>query len=99
MQVTEEMLEKMARLARLKIDPDQKEALLKEMTEILGWVEELNEVDTEGVEPLIHMSHEINKLREDVVVGQLSQSEALRNAPKSDGNFFQVPKVIDSANE
>lgn len=99
MQVTEEMLDKMARLARLKIDPDQKEILLKEMTDILGWVEDLNEVDTDGIEPLIHMSHEINKLRDDEVTGQLSKEEALANAPKSDGNFFQVPKVIDSANE
>ena len=98
MQVTEEMLNKMAKLARLNIDPNQRATLLQEMTDILGWVEELNEVDTSGVEPLIHMSQEINKFRPDVVEGQLSQQEALANAPKSDGTFFQVPKVIDPAN-
>lgn len=98
MQVTEEMLDKMAKLARLNIDPNQRAILLQEMTDILGWVEELNEVDTSGVEPLIHMSQEINKFRPDVVDGQLSQQEALANAPKSDGAFFQVPKVIDPSN-
>lgn len=98
MQVTEEMLDKMAKLARLNIDPSQRAILLQEMTDIMGWVEELNEVDTSDVEPLIHMSQEINKFRPDVVDGQLSQPEALTNAPKSDGTFFQVPKVIDPSN-
>lgn len=99
MQVTEEMLDKMAKLARLSIEPEKKSALMKEMTDILGWVEKLNEIDTDGVEPLIHMSQEINKMRQDNVEGQLSQQEALSNAPDTDGEFFRVPKVINSTNE
>ena len=99
MRVTEEMLDKMARLARLTVDPDKKQALQKEMTEILAWVEKLNEIDTDGVEPLIHMSQEVNKLRQDKVEGQLSQEEALRNAANANGEFFRVPKVIKPADE
>jgi aspartyl-tRNA(Asn)/glutamyl-tRNA(Gln) amidotransferase subunit C len=99
MQVTEEMLDKMAKLARLTIEPDRKQALIREMTDILGWVDKLNEIDTEGVPPLIHMSHEINKVRQDKVEGQLSQQQALRNAPDTDGEFFRVPKVIKPADE
>jgi aspartyl-tRNA(Asn)/glutamyl-tRNA(Gln) amidotransferase subunit C len=55
----------------------------------------LNEVDTEGIEPLTTMSHEVNALREDVVKNQLSKEEVLKNAPKKDSDFFRVPKVLE----
>jgi aspartyl-tRNA(Asn)/glutamyl-tRNA(Gln) amidotransferase subunit C len=57
--------------------------------------EKLKEVDTEGVEPLIYLTNSETVLREDVVVQTISHEEALRNAPKSDSDFFRVPKVID----
>jgi aspartyl-tRNA(Asn)/glutamyl-tRNA(Gln) amidotransferase subunit C len=56
--------------------------------------EKLNEVDTEGVEPLIYMSDNENVLREDEVVQSISHEDALKNAPKKDSDFFRVPKVI-----
>lgn len=99
MRVTEEMIYKMAKLARLRVDDENKPTLMEEMSEILNWVETLNEVDTEKVEPLIHMSKEINQFRNDEVVNQLTQVQALENAPKTDGTFFIVPKVINSTNE
>lgn len=99
MRVTEEMLLKMAKLARLRVDDKNKPKLMEEMSEILNWVETLNEVDTEQVEPLIHMSQEINQFRDDEVLHQLSQAQALENAPKTDGTFIIVPKVINSTNE
>lgn len=99
MKVTDEMLAKMAKLARLKVKEEEKDKLKADLTQILDWVEKLKEVDTEGVEPLIHMTDEINRLREDVVENQLTQAQALSNAPESDGEFFRVPKVINPKDE
>jgi aspartyl-tRNA(Asn)/glutamyl-tRNA(Gln) amidotransferase subunit C len=58
------------------------------------FIEKLNELDTSGVEPLLHMSENQNILREDEVVGMISREMALKNAPLHDGQFFKVPKVI-----
>jgi aspartyl-tRNA(Asn)/glutamyl-tRNA(Gln) amidotransferase subunit C len=64
------------------------------LEKILEMCEKLNEVDTEGVEPLIYMSDNENVLREDEVVQSISHEDALKNAPKKDSDFFRVPKVI-----
>ena len=61
---------------------------------MIAFVEKLNELDLEDVEPLLHMSDEINVLREDEVKGSISREEALKNAPQHDEQFFKVPKVI-----
>ena len=61
---------------------------------MIAFVEKLNELDTTGVEPLLHMSDEANVLREDEVKGSISREEALKNAPEHDEQFFKVPKVI-----
>ncbi|MEY4329946.1 MAG: hypothetical protein RL609_694, partial [Bacteroidota bacterium] len=63
--------------------------------DILVMCEKLKEVDTEGVEPLIYLTNSETVLREDVVIQSISHEEALKNAPKSDSDFFRVPKVID----
>ena len=64
---------------------------------MLGFIEKLNELDTTNVEPLIYMSDEVNVLREDDVKHDISQDEALKNAPKHDSDYFKVPKVIEKA--
>ncbi|MCH5597122.1 Asp-tRNA(Asn)/Glu-tRNA(Gln) amidotransferase subunit GatC [Niabella ginsengisoli] len=61
---------------------------------MIGFVEKLNELDLGEVEPLMHMSDEINVLREDEIKGSASREDALKNAPETDGQFFLVPKVI-----
>lgn len=94
MKVDKETLEKVAHLARLSIKPEEKDQLLKDMGEILNWVEKLSEVDTEGVEPLTHMTQEVNVLRADKAEKSIERAEALKNAPDQDGNFFKVPKVL-----
>lgn len=66
-----------------------------DLEDILVMCEKLKEVDTEGVEPLIYLTNSETVLREDVVVQTITHEEALRNAPKSDSDFFRVPKVID----
>ncbi|MGB3587700.1 MAG: Asp-tRNA(Asn)/Glu-tRNA(Gln) amidotransferase subunit GatC [Tunicatimonas sp.] len=96
MKIDRETVKKIAHLARLEHDPKTEEAMMESMTEILDWVEKLDEVDTEGVEPLIHMSYEINVMREDQVKAHLNRSKALEIAPRHDQQFFRVPKILDT---
>jgi aspartyl-tRNA(Asn)/glutamyl-tRNA(Gln) amidotransferase subunit C len=79
----------------LEFDEKDAEKMMKDMTAIVDWVEKLKEVDTENVEPLTTMSHEINVMREDEVKEHLSHDQALKNAPKKDSDYFRVPKVLE----
>jgi len=93
--VDEKMVEGVAHLARLDINPSQTKEMVGEMNKILGWMEKLNEVNTDEVDPLIHMSSELNVLRTDEIDNILEHDKALKNAPKKDSNYFRVPKVIE----
>jgi aspartyl-tRNA(Asn)/glutamyl-tRNA(Gln) amidotransferase subunit C len=95
MKINRDVLDKIAHLARLEFDEKDAGKMMKDMTAIVNWVEKLNEVDTEGVEPLTTMSHEVNSLREDEVKPHLDREEALKNAPKKDSDYFRVPKVLE----
>lgn len=95
MKITEETVDHIAHLARLEFIGDKKQAIQQDMEMILTFMEKLNEVNTESVEPLIFMNTEVNKLREDVAVETISQEEGLRNAPKKDSDYFRIPKVLD----
>lgn len=95
MQIDRALLDKIAHLARLEFDEKDAEKMIKDMSAIITWVEQLNEIDTEGVEPLTTMSHEINALREDEVKNQMPHENALLNAPKKDATYFRVPKVLE----
>ena len=95
MKIDRQLLDKIAHLARLEFDEKDAEKMMQDMTSIVEWVEKLQEVDTEGVEPLTTMSYEINALREDVVGEHLSRERALRHAPVKDDQYFRVPKVIE----
>jgi len=88
-------VEKIAHLARLEYDAEGQENVTKELNKILEWVDKLNELDTTNVQPLIHMSMEVNVLREDIAKETLTHAQALKNAPKKDSDYFRVPKVID----
>ena len=88
-------LRKLAHLSRLELDQSKEEKLLGELNKILNWVEQLRELDTENVEPLVHLSHEINVLRVDEAQNTVSHQEGLRNAPRKDSDYFRVPKVLD----
>ena len=98
MEVTDELIKKIATLARLDFPDDQKDQIKKDMQQMIAFIDKLNEIDTTGVEPLLHMSEHINSLREDEVTGSLTREEALLNAPQHDGQFFKVPKVIRKPN-
>jgi aspartyl-tRNA(Asn)/glutamyl-tRNA(Gln) amidotransferase subunit C len=66
-----------------------------DMNNILTYIDKLNEVDTEGVEPLIFLSEEVNQWRDDVPVVTISKEQALKNAPLKDSDYFKVPKFMD----
>lgn len=89
------MVQDIAHLARLEFTDSETEELKGEMNNILEWMAKLNEIDTENVEPLIHISSELNVLRDDKVLPMLDHEEGLANAPKRDSNYFRVPKVIE----
>lgn len=95
MKVDKNTLRKIAHLARLEFDPKHEESMIKSMTDILTWVEKLNEVDTKKVAPLIHLSEEINVVREDELRPHLEHEKGLKNAPKKDSDYFRVPKVLE----
>ena len=94
MQIDKALISKLEKLARLHLDESERQSIQNDLNNILKMVEKLNEVDTEGQEPLIHISNEANVLRPDEIKNQLSRDEALKNAPLHDGQFFKVPKVI-----
>ncbi len=95
MKIDKETIKKIAHLARLEFDEKGVEKMSKDMTQILDWVEQLEEVDTTNVEPLTTMSEEVNVFREDEVADQISREKAIKNAPKTDGEHFRVPKVLE----
>ena len=94
MQVNDALIEKLSRLAMLEFDETEKEEIKKDLQKMIGFVDKLQELDTTGVEPLLHMSPSMNVLRADVPAEMLSREEALRNAPLHDEQYFKVPKVI-----
>ncbi|HZE82689.1 MAG TPA: Asp-tRNA(Asn)/Glu-tRNA(Gln) amidotransferase subunit GatC [Puia sp.] len=94
MEVNDALIDNLSNLARLEFNKEEKEEIKKDLQRMIHFVEKLGELDTTGVEPLLHMSPEINVLREDVPQGSISREEALANAPSTDGVFFKVPKVI-----
>jgi aspartyl-tRNA(Asn)/glutamyl-tRNA(Gln) amidotransferase subunit C len=95
MKIDKETVDKIAHLARLEFENEAKEQIIKDMNNMLAFVDKLNELDTSNVEPLIYMSEEVNVFREDEVKQEITQQEALKNAPKKDSDYFKVPKVID----
>ncbi len=95
MKIDREALQKIAHLARLEVKPEEEAALLVSMENVLTWMEQLDELDTEGVEPLTHMTDEVNNWREDAAKNALSRQDGLSNAPSHDNIHIQVPKVIE----
>ncbi len=89
-------VDEVAHLARLEFNEENKQEILNDMNKMLAFVDKLNEINTDGVDPLIYMTEENNVLREDIPETTITQKEALKNAPKKDSDYFKVPKVIDN---
>ena len=89
MQITDDLLEKVCRLAKLEIPTDKRAQMKADFQKMLDFVDRLQAVDTENVEPLIHMTEEINRTREDIPQTALSREQGLHNAPSRNDAFFQ----------
>lgn len=94
MKVDDKLVDHLAHLSRLEFDAVSKEKMKSDFDKMLDFVAKLDQVDTEGVEPLVYMSKETNVLRVDTVKGEVSQERALKNAPGKDTDYIRVPKVI-----
>jgi aspartyl-tRNA(Asn)/glutamyl-tRNA(Gln) amidotransferase subunit C len=97
MQITDEKINQLAHLSRLTFDNNEKAKIKQDLERILELCESLNKIDTEGVDPLIHMTNSENIVREDNPHQEFSREELLKNAPKKDSDYFRVPKVIEQA--
>lgn len=94
MKVSDELIDRLANLAKIEFDDKAKSEIKNDMNRMLEFIDKLNEIDTEGVDPLIFMSDEINILREDIAKISITQKEALKNAPHHDSDYIMVPKVV-----
>ena len=94
MEINDAMIEKLANLARLKFDETEKVQIKSDLQNMIGMIEKMNELDTTDVAPLLHITDNVNVLREDMVEGSITNEEALQNAANKNAPFFIVPKVI-----
>lgn len=95
MNIDEATVDKIAHLARLELSAGEKQDMIKDMNQVLHFMDKLNEIDTTGVEPLVYMTDSVNSLREDKINHEITHEEALLNAPKHDNDYFLVAKVIE----
>lgn len=95
MQVDSATVQRIARLARIKVTPEEAEALRKDLSGILDWVRQLDEVDTSGVEPMTRVVAQDMRMRHDVVNDGGISETVTANAPLSEDGFYVVPKVVE----
>jgi len=95
MQVDDALIDKLSRLAMLRFTEEERASIKADLQKMIGFVDKLKELDTTGVEPLLHMSPNTNVLRDDVPGNMLSREAALENAPQHNGIYFMVPRVIN----
>ena len=94
MEITNKLIQDIAALAKLEFDEQSAKQMKADLEKIIGFVDKLSEIDTDGIEPLIYLSEEVIVLREDEVKAVISQVEALKNAPEKDSDYFKVPTVL-----
>ena len=88
MNINQNVISKLARLSKLKFNEDEMKLISNDLSKMLDFINQLQDLDTEGIDPLIHVNEEINNWREDQVQGMISQEEALSNSPVKDGSYF-----------
>jgi aspartyl-tRNA(Asn)/glutamyl-tRNA(Gln) amidotransferase subunit C len=94
MVIDDKMIVKLAELSKLEFNDAEKVEIKKDLEKIITFMEQLNAIDTEGVEPLIYVNEDVNVVREDVVKQPISKEEALSNAPLKDSDYIKVPKFV-----
>ena len=95
MSVDKDTVAKIAKLARIRVPEDDRDALAGELSNILGWIEQLSELDTAGVEPMTSVTPMDMKKRQDRVTDGGCPDKIVANAPATEDNFFLVPKVVE----
>ena len=95
MSIDNSTVKKVAKLARLKVDAKEEQNLKNELNNILEWVDKLQKVDTENIDPMLSVSNEPMPMREDIVTSKLDNKQILSNAPEKKAGFFVVPKVVE----
>lgn len=95
MEINEEVIDHIAHLSRLEFKGEERSKIKQDLTNIISFMDKLQELNTDNVEPLVFMSEEVNRLREDKAEVSLSHEDALRNAPKKDSDYFRIPKVLN----
>lgn len=93
MNIDDQLINHLSNLAKLSFEGDNREALKKDLEKIIGFMNQLNTLDTDAVEPLVFMTDEVNRLRTDEANLEISKNEALKNGPKHDSDYFRIPKV------
>ena len=94
MKIDQTLIEKLAKLSQLDFSQEAKSKMEQDLNKILAFVDELNTLNTDDIEPLVYINEEVNKLREDKVDKHLPKEKALKNAPDKDSDYFKVPTVL-----
>jgi len=96
MEITNEMVKKIANLSKLEFSEEAQESIKTDLNKIIGFVSKLDELDTAGIEPLLYITQANNVLRDDVVANEVSKKDGLKNGPSVDSDYFRVPRVISA---
>lgn len=94
MKLTREQVKKLAHLSRLEFTEKELDTMMTDLDKMLEFVERINELDLEGVEPLVYVNEEVDKFRQDEAKLYTSKEDALKNAPNRDTDYFRVPRVL-----
>ena len=95
MKINKEIITKLSSLSKLKFNKEESELISEDLSKMVNFINQLNELETDGIEPLVHMNEEINNWREDKLGDVLDQEKALANSPLKDSTYFKLPKVLD----
>ena len=95
MSIDNSTVKKVAKLARIEINEEEETTLITELNNILGWVDELKQVNTDSVEPMLSVFNESMQMREDKAESNFDNNQILKNSPESNSGFFVVPKVVE----
>lgn len=95
MEITKELVQYLESLGRLELSPEDEERTQKDLSDILGYIDQLSELDTEGVEPLSHVTGVANIMREDKIANEDMRDAVLSNAPETKDGTILVPKTFD----
>ncbi|MBT3648030.1 MAG: Asp-tRNA(Asn)/Glu-tRNA(Gln) amidotransferase subunit GatC [Flavobacteriales bacterium] len=94
MEINDDIIDKLSDLARLKFEGEDRNKIKADLERMIDFIDKLNEIETDGVEPLVYMTEENLEPRKDMVKDELEQNAALKNAPSKDSDYFKVPKVL-----